>query len=450
MSTATTVNLQTLGVGAGIDSAGIQASLVAVAKLPLTALQTMQASIQSASQTISTFSSQLSTLQAAARAMSDPVQYSSYTASSSDASVVASTSGSPLPGSHTVQVTALAQAQRTNSITESSNTAALGLSGTLGITIGGTLVNVPIAAGDSLATIATNISSSGARVGASVMFDGTNYRLQVQSLDTGAANAVTFGETGFALGLSDPTNTKQIAQDASAKVDLLTVTSPTNQLINAIPGVKLALTAVSSTAATVIVGADPNALTQKVTAFITAYNTVVATGHTSAGYGSVVATNPLLSADRGIETSLSRLSSLMVTTVPGTTGAYQSLSSVGIHVNADGTLTLNSATLAAAVQADPVRVERLFVTDPTNGSTGIMSTFSTTIDGLATNSGAPLQAELAMFTARTKAIVLREADLQRRLDAYTAHLKVQFAAMDQEVTKQRALFSQVGGTGTFV
>jgi flagellar hook-associated protein 2 len=448
MSTATTVNLTSLGVGAGIDSAGITSQLVAVAQLPLTALQTTQTSITSASQTISAFSTQLSALQTAASALSDPLQYSSYTASSSDPSVVASSSGSPLPGSHTVQVLTLAQAQRTNGITESSNTGALGLSGTLGITIGSNTVNVPIAAGDSLATIAANISSSGARVGASVMFDGTNYRLQLQGLDSGAANAVTFAESGFTLGLSTPANTLQIAQDASAKVDGINVTSPTNQLTNAIPGVKLALTAVST--ATVTVAADSNALSQKITAFITAYNSVVTAGHTAAGYGTVVATNALLAGDRGIETSLSRLSALVVNTVPGATGVYQSLSSVGIHTQADGTLKLDSTALAAAVQADPVRVERLFVTDPTNGSTGIMKTFSTAIDALANNSGSPLQSELATFTARTKAITVHMADMQRRLDAYTAQLKAEFAAMDQEVTKQRALFNEVGGSGTFV
>ena len=51
------------------------------------------------------------------------------------------------------------------------------------------LVNV--LATDSLTDIAAKINQSGQRVGPSVLFDGTTYKLQVRGLDTGAANAVT-------------------------------------------------------------------------------------------------------------------------------------------------------------------------------------------------------------------------------------------------------------------
>ena len=46
---------------------------------------------------------------------------------------------------------------------------------------------------------------------------------------------------------------------------------------------------------TVTVAADSNALSQKITAFITAYNGVVSAGHTAAGYGPVVASNAMKS-----------------------------------------------------------------------------------------------------------------------------------------------------------
>ena len=55
-----------------------------------------------------------------------------------------------------------------------------------------------------------------------------SYRLQLQGLDTGAANTVNVTEGGsVALGLSNSANVVQVAQDAHLKVDGLDVTRST-------------------------------------------------------------------------------------------------------------------------------------------------------------------------------------------------------------------------------
>ena len=107
------LNLSTVGVGSGLNDTSLIAALVSVKQAPLTAMQTKQTNIQNASQTISNFSSQLSALQTATQALSDPTQYASYTAGSSDPSIVASASSTASPGSYSVVVTTLAKAQLT-------------------------------------------------------------------------------------------------------------------------------------------------------------------------------------------------------------------------------------------------------------------------------------------------------------------------------------------------
>jgi flagellar hook-associated protein 2 len=304
--------------------------------------------------------------------------------------------------------------------------------------------------GDSLATIASEISSSGLPLSASVVYDGSNYRLQVQGLNTGAANAFSFNESGFSLGLSTPSNTYETAQDAKATINGNAVTSPTNQISGAIPGVNLALTGTTTSPSTITVASSPSALETQIQAFVTAYNNVITTGHTDAGYGSTTATNSLLTGDQGIETSLNQLATLVTSTVAGADANYSDLSTAGLTFNDDGTLSFSTSTFQSAVSADPSGVEKLFVTDPTTGSNGIMGQLSTAIQSLSTNTNSVLSSETQAFTTRTTSITQDETALQARIAQYQTTMQQEFEAMDETVNEERELFTQVGGTGEFV
>ena len=443
------VNLASLGLGSGLNDAQLITSLVSVMQAPLTSMQTTQSLEQSASSTISGFSATLSGLQSAADALSDATQYASYTATSSSSAVVANASSSATPGTYSVQVQQLAQTQVTYSNPQSSSTAALGMSGTLGITIGGNTVNVPISSGDSLASIATNIASSGAGVSASVAFDGSQYRLQIQGLSSGAANAISFTETGVSFGLPDAANTYQPAQDAKATINNIPVTSSSNQLSGAIPGVTLALTSTMATAGTVTVASNTSTIATKISSFVTAYNAMVTAGHTDTGYGATPATNALLEGNSAIKSALSQVSSLIVSNVPGADASYPNLASVGVTFNNDGSLSLNQATLNSALQADPSGVEKLFVTDPSNGSTGVMGTLNTAINSLVATSGG-LYSETKVFNGQVQTEIKNEAALAARVTQYQNQLEAEFTTMEQNVQNDKSLFSALGGTGTFV
>jgi len=324
------------------------------------------------------------------------------------------------------------------------------MTGTLGLTIGASTIDVPVGSTDSLADVAAAITSSGAGVTASVVFDGTKYRLDVQGTQTGASSAISFSESGFSLGLSDSTNTYQTAQDAKATIDGIAVTSSTNQISGAIPGVTLALTGTTTTPATVSVAADSSSLATKVATFVSAYNTVITSGHTDAGYGATAATNPLLAGDPGIESSLTQLSSLVASSVAGTDSTISTLGSAGITLNNDGTLTLNTSALATAVQSDPTGVEKLFVTSADQGMTGIMGSISDAIGVLATNPDSVLSGETSYFASRTTEITKQETAMQARIQAYQTQLQTAFSNADATVNDERTMFTAVGGTGTFM
>ncbi len=283
-------------------------------------------------------------------ALSDPAGFTSMSASSSDPSVVASVTGGAndvTPGQWSVSVSQIAQSQRTISNGAASSGSALGLSGTLRISLGASSASVDVSPTDSLSDVAGAIAASGLRAQASVVYDGSQYRLLVAGLDTGAANAVTFDESGlsgsgYSLGLSNAGSTLQQAQDAQLTVGGIAVTSPTNEITGAIPGVTLAVTQPTGSTATVSIASDASSVAQKIQAFVSAYNTVVQDGHTDSGFGTQAASNALLQGDQAIRGSLDELGSLMSETVPGASGQYSTLASVGVTLNDDVGMVKNT------------------------------------------------------------------------------------------------------------
>lgn len=439
------INLAALGFG-GMDTSSLVTSLVSLESQPMTQLQTQEQNVQSASSTISSFASTLSSLSSSVTALSDPTSFEGMGVTSSDPSIVGTASGSPAPGQWTVSVSSIAQPQRTLGNGTSDSTSALGISGTLNLTIGsGSPTAVQISSTDSLSDIADEINSSGARVQASVLYDGSQYHLLVSGLDSGSSNSISFDESGltsssgFDLGLSDPSSTIQQATSAQLTVGGVAITSDTNQVTDAIPGVTLAITQPTNSPATVTIASDPTSLETNIQSFVTAYNAMVQNGQAAAGYGSTAASNTLLQGDPAVNTSLDELSQLIAEEVPGSTGAYTTLASVGITLNDDGTLSFAQDTFAAALQADPTSVERLFVTDPTNGSTGVMGQIASTISSLTDPTTGVVQAEITGFQQQEADMNTKIADMQTQITAYQTQLQTEFTQMNTQLEQYKQI-----------
>jgi flagellar hook-associated protein 2 len=433
------------GLASGIDTASLTTSLMAVANQPLNQINARKASVDSASATVSGLANRLSTLKAAALALSTNVGFASFSATSSDTGVVATATGSASVGSYAVSVEALASAQKTRSTAQGSATDALGQSGTLDLQLGTAAASsIAILPSDSLSNIATKITASGARVSASIMNDGTGYRLILQGLDSGRANSFTVGENGTTLGFGAAGATYATASDAAFTVDGMRATSPTNQVSDVIAGVKLALTKITTTPATVQITADSTALKTKVTALVTAYNDFVNNSHIATGFGGNKAANNILSADSAVRSALHKVGGLMSNVVPGTSGKYTTMGVIGLKLGQDGTITLDSTKFDAAMTADPDSVRRLFVTDATTGATGLMKSLMTGVDGLVTGNAATIQSRIDALNAQSKRLADSATRMQVHLDDYQAQLKKSFTNMDQLVTKYKTMQASLG------
>jgi len=355
----------------------------------LTSLEAQDTVFTSLGSNLSTLSTDLQTLTDATGVLADKE------GSSSDTSVLTLTSASStaVAGTHTVVVNSLAQ-------TSSADTAEIGtgdvLSGGVTIQVGsGTAhtIDVPSTSGDqTLAGLSAAINAAGIGVTANVITDTNGSRLSIVSGTGGTAGQLTVSstleDTTANVGTTGSPNlaltTIQSGVDASLTVDGVAVTSGSNTVSDAIPGVTFQLLApspvTSGTAETVQVVITNNAssVSSALNTFVNDYNTTIQAitaqeGNTSSGTPEPLYGNPVIAQlQEQLQSALSAQYS--------SSGTIKSLTQLGIETNQDGTLTLNSDTLTAALNDSYSDVSGFFQNADSFGSalTTLLNNLSST------------------------------------------------------------------------
>jgi flagellar hook-associated protein 2 len=152
----------------------------------------------------------------------------------------------------------------------------------------------------------------------------------------------------------------QSAADAAITIDGIDVTSATNTVADAIPGVTLNLLAKTTTAAQIGVAPDKTAIKAKIQAFQDAYNKINTDLKTYTAYDSITKTGGPLLGD-STTTGLQNMLRTLVGSTGPSTSTIGRLSNLGLQIQADGSLSTNSAKLDAALQ-DPKNVKAFFAT----------------------------------------------------------------------------------------
>ena len=342
--------------GQGFDVATtvtqIQASEQAIEtpwQTQLTALQAQDTVFSSLGTDLSTLTNSLQSLTDAEGVMAEMEGSSSNT----DVLNLTSTGAGAVAGSHTITATQLAQTSSyvSTAITNASDT----LAGTL--TIGTTTFNVDSADNDTtLASLSAAINSADIGVTASVLTDSSGSRLSLVSGTSGAAGqlAVT------AASLSDASSgnssitfqTGEIGQDAKLTVDGVSITSPSNTVTNAIPGVTFQLLSASSTnpvPVQVQITNDTTDIGTAMSSFVTAYNAVVTDINTQEGNDSSGNPEPLY-GNPTMSQLQSALSGALFT--GAASGTISNITQLGLTVNDDGTLTLDGNTFNSVLNSN--------------------------------------------------------------------------------------------------
>ena len=357
----------------GINVPSLITSLSAAYQVPVTQLQNTVKSDQATLSAWGTLQGAVSSLQSTVSALQQISSLNNRTANlSNSAAVSASVSADAPLGTYSLSNIVLAQAQSVYSQDFASAANTTVGNGSLQIQVGsGAVTTVTIdSTNNTLNGIASAINAAGAGVNAAVVYDGTGYRLTVTSNDTGTANAFTISASGTgslsglsysaASSASSGMTQSQSALNAAVTINGLPVTSASDTVSGAIPGVTLNLLQASGSTSLTVAN-DTTSFVTAVEAMVTSFNTAMGTINnltslnstaTSGGSGTT-GPGPLIgnAGLTGLRSALlSVISSQGIADSSGS--AYTSLGSVGINLAQDGTLVLDSASLSAALTVD--------------------------------------------------------------------------------------------------
>jgi flagellar hook-associated protein 2 len=281
--------------------------------------------------------------------------------------------------------------------------------------------------------VAAAINAAGIDARAGLLFDGSDYRLQVVGTKTGADQAITFADSGLGLGLGDAGNTVQIAQDAAFMLDGFPMTSSDNVIDDALPGATVELRQETTAAVQLSIATDPTTVKAKMKAFVDAYNGVASLIKAQSGQGKSAATLNGDSTVRSIEQGLARLISSPIAGLTTASGDTLQLSDLGIESQRDGTLTLDADDLDEALAADFAKVATYFVGD--GQSAGMAGLMSDLVDGYVDGSDSLLAIRKQGVGDLIAVNDRRIADLQSYLERFEADLNAQFTMLESTMSE---------------
>ena len=256
----------------------------------------------------------------------------------------------------------------------------LGVTGLTAQTIKVNGVNVSInLQSDSLQAVADKINSASTGATASVVSvtEGVNTKYRLEITGASSPTFVDAGNTLATLGIVQKTASNELvaAQDASYKLDGVSLNSSTNTIEGVIPGGKITLLKADATTpptTTLSIKSDTDAVANRIKSFTDSYNTSVKFITDNSQFdGDTYETGPLF-GDPVARQFLSTMNSLLMSNIPGLTGNYKNLTDIGIRIDGTGSLSVDSSKLNTAIQTDSEGVRKLFQNFGSSSSSSVV------------------------------------------------------------------------------
>ncbi|GLS89417.1 hypothetical protein GCM10007916_04840 [Psychromonas marina] len=223
-------------------------------------------------------------------------------------------------------------------------------------------------------------------VSASIINDGTNYRLVLTSKETGETSAIEMtvadedgGLVDDGVGLSRFTYSETnkslqqtaAAQDALIDMNGIDISSSSNEVTNVIEGVTLNLYGETEVGkkVTLRINQDTTKVQEQIEAFVENYNSTISKMNELTAAGGTGSDGGILNGDSTVRSIREQMRSVLNTQVSHIEGSVRSFSDLGMLTERDGTLTLDAAKFAEVLKSDMPSVAEFFTasggsTDP--------------------------------------------------------------------------------------
>jgi len=412
-----------LGTGQGIDVTATVSQLIANLRGPEQVWQTQQKILAGQSSALTQLNTEVTALSDAVDSLNDPAgALTARSVTSSQAAIATATASNSTPiGSHTVVVNNLATSSSYYSGAVASSTTPLP-AGTFTIQVGsGQASTITIDATNStLDGLAAAITNLNLGVSASMVNDASGARLAIVSNTSGAASDLTIANVDSSLSFTKGAT----GTNASLTVDGVPISSASNTVSNTVAGLTLNLVGQDpNTQIQISVTPDTTTVTQAVTDFVTAYNTIIQDLSSQFTFNTTTSSAGALAGDAGARMVQSEL--LSAVTYAGTGNSFNTLASLGISMNNDGTLSIDNAKLSAAVNSDFTGVQNFF--HPATG-TGFASSIKDLLDPLTD----PTQ---GAFSIELKGMSDGQKSFQDQIDNYEVYIATQQQLLTVQYTQ---------------
>ncbi|WP_417862625.1 flagellar filament capping protein FliD [Vreelandella venusta] len=424
-------SIASLGIGSGLDLNGLLDQLQDAERGKLKPIERQLETQQTKISAYGQLQSALSKFQTAAAELNDSALYESLSTNVGGDAITATADGEAQPGSYNVTVNTLA----TRGTLASEGVAELDASlttaeQTLTFSFGdGSSKEVTIGANSSLEDIRDAINASeDSGVNATIVNDGTNYRLALSSSETGADASITgFSFSGTEPFAADTDNTLQAGTDAALTVNGIAITSPTNQVEGAIQGVTLNLQEEGDS--TVEVEQNTRAVREAITGFVDAYNELKGTIGELTSYNAETGVAGELNGDNTVRTVESRMRSILS---GGIEGEFSVLSDIGISLQRDGTLSIDESELDNAIVNNQDALSVFFAGDA--DESGMAGQLNQGLDQLLGTNGA-VKGAITGAENRVESLVEHYTRTEQNIERTISRYRTQFGQLDSMIAQ---------------
>lgn len=440
-------NLTFGGISSGLPTQEIIGKLLDLERRPITLLENQKGQFNSRLEIFSDLAEKTRTLRDRLRDLDNLAllgdtpsvdeEFSRFTATSTDDDVVSATaSGSALPVTLDVRVTALAAAQRSVSQGFASRTSSVG-TGSFGIQVGsGTATSITIdSSNNTVEGLVRAINDADAGVTASILNDGsgTPFRIVLQGNDTGVANSLTITPS-LSGGTAPAFLTTQAAANATIVLDPdganpISIDSATNTFDDVLTGVSLTVSKLSpvDTSERITVAPDLDAIVESISEIVTAFNDI--TSIIQGQFTVDPSTNrggPLI-GDSTLSSLKTRLTSVIANQFGS--GSILSAGQIGLSLGNGAQLELDEDELRAKLESDFEGVRSFFA-----GTGGLADSLRNVADAFVDTVDGALVSRIEGTSRSIQDIDAQIAKAESRIDTVEEALVRQFAALERIVS----------------
>ena len=437
--------------GNGFDVSSTVTSIMTNMRAPETAWATRTTTLQGQDAVLSTLGTEMSSVSSALATLTAfDGAFAQKDGATSNSSVVSLTSADSTSsaGTHTLTVSHMATVSQ-----QHSNAVAAGatLSGSMSLQVGsGTATTITIdSTNNTMSTLVRAINNLDAGVTATMISDASGSYLSLTSNTSGAAGEMTVNLAGLtdSNGDSLAMTSTSTGVDAAYTLDGIALTSNSNTVSTALPGITFQLVGTSSSAVTMQIVNDTSSISTAMNTFVSAYNALTAELSGQESKDSSGNAKPLF-GDQVLSLIQSQLSTALAFST-GNSGKTSNLAQLGISVGTNGQLSLDTSALNNALQSNFTGVTNFF-----QNAGDFAQNLTTVLNGLGNSGQGALALRVTQNSSEESTLADNKTKLETRLATYQTSLTTELNAANeilqaiaQQLEEMKQIYAAITGYG---